>query len=78
MAGSTFGARVTSFDYRNITAIEVNKKLVTAVIEVIAAGYQGTASTNFWSSKDGVDPYRISNCLPLGRDDANKADRNSR
>jgi hypothetical protein len=74
MAGSTFGARVTSFDYRNITAIEVNKKLVTAVIEVIAAGYQGTASTNFWSSKDGVDPYRISNCLPLGRDDLNKAE----
>jgi hypothetical protein len=74
MAGSTFGARVTSFDYRNITAIEVNKKLVTAVIEVIAAGYQGSMPTHFWSSKEGADPYKLSNCLPLGRAEADKAE----
>jgi hypothetical protein len=74
MAGATFGARVTSFDYRNITAIEVNKKLVTAVIEVIAAGYQGVRATSFWSTKDGQDAYKISNCLPLARAEADKAE----
>jgi hypothetical protein len=74
MAGSTFGARVTSFDYRQITAIELNKKLTTAVIEVIAAGYQGTQATSYWSQKEGKDPFKISNCLPLPRSDATKAE----
>jgi hypothetical protein len=74
MAGATFGARVTSFDYRNITAIEVNKKWATAVIEVIAPGYQGTMPTHFFSTKEGQDPYKISNCLPIGRADADKAE----
>jgi hypothetical protein len=74
MAGSTFGARVTSFDYRQITAIELNKKLTTAVVEVIAAGYQGTQATSYWSQKEGKDPFKTSNCLPLPRSDAPKAE----
>jgi curved DNA-binding protein CbpA len=75
MAGSAFGSRVTSFDYRNITAIEVNKKLVTAVIEVISAGYQGSMATHFFSTKEGVDPYQLSNCLPLNRTQTDAAGR---
>jgi hypothetical protein len=73
MAGSAFGAKVTAFDYRQITAIELNKKLTTAVIEVIAAGYQGTRKTSFWSQEDGEDAWKTSNCLPLGRNEAEKA-----
>jgi hypothetical protein len=74
MAGAAFGARVTSFDYRNITAIELNKKMTTAVIEVIAAGYQGVNATSVWSSKEGRDPYKLSNCLPLMRETADQAE----
>src|SRR5437899_2701414 len=52
MAGATFGAKVTSFEYRDISAIEVNKKLTTAVIEVMAPGYQGTRATSYWDTSN--------------------------
>lgn len=74
MAGTTFGARVTTFDNRNITAIEVNKKWATAVIEVIATGYQGTQETSYWAQKGAKSAYQTSNCLPLNRSDADKAE----
>ena len=75
MAGSTFGARVTSFEYRDISAIEVNTKLATAIIEVMAPGYQGTRSTSYWdtSNKSGNSAWQISNCLPLSRKAADAA-----
>jgi hypothetical protein len=74
MAGTAFGAKVTSFDYRNITAIEVNKKMVTAVIEVIAAGYQGVQDTSWWTNHGGQSASATSNCLPISRAAADAAE----
>jgi len=74
MAGATFGAKVASFDYRSITAIEVNKRMVTAVIEVIAAGYQGVHDTSWWTSQGGQSAAQTSNCLPIGRPAADAAE----
>jgi DnaJ domain len=74
MAGTTFGAKVTSFDYRSITAIEVNKKMMTAVIEVIAAGYQGVQDTSWWTTNGAQSASATSNCLPLGRTAADTAE----
>ena len=38
MAGASFGARVTSFAYRDISAVEVNTGMMNGVIEVITSG----------------------------------------
>ncbi len=75
MAGATFGARVTSFEYRDISAIEVNTKLTTAVIEVMTPGYQGTRPSSYWSTsnKHGDSAWQISNCLPMNRKQADAA-----
>lgn len=37
------------------------------VVEVIAAGYQGTKGVKYWSSEAGTDPFQISNCLPASK-----------
>lgn len=38
MVGATFGGRTTSFDYRNITAVEVRTSLASGYFEVTAGG----------------------------------------
>jgi hypothetical protein len=65
MAGASFGAKVTSFNYSDISAIEVNTNWRTGVIEVITSGYQGTKGTKYWSSDAEHDPFKISNCIPI-------------
>jgi curved DNA-binding protein CbpA len=72
-ASSAFGAKVTSFEYRNITAIEMNKKLTTGVIEVIAAGYQGIRGVD-WGGKNGESAFDAANCLPVIRAQADAAE----
>jgi hypothetical protein len=65
MAGATFGAKVTSFPYRDISAIEVNTTWMSGVIEVIVPGYDGRKPTSYWSGDKDKDPFKISNCLPI-------------
>jgi hypothetical protein len=67
MAGSALGAKVANFDYRSVTSIEVNKKMTTAVIEVIAAGYQGVYDASWWTSQGAQSAAQTSNCLPIGQ-----------
>ncbi len=69
-AMATFGARVTSFYYRDITGIEVNTGLVQGVIEINTPSYQGTAQKDFWSVRDNSkDPFQVTNCLPISKRD---------
>jgi Short C-terminal domain len=65
MAGATFGAKVTSFPYRDISAVEVNTTWMSGVIEIIVPGYDGRKPTSYWSSDKDKDPFKISNCLPI-------------
>jgi len=65
LAGATFGARVTAFYYKDITGIEMNTGLTTAVLEILTPSYQGTADRDFWSLGRDRDPFRVSNCIPL-------------
>lgn|SRR5215204_5215017 len=66
-AGATFGARVTSFYYRDITGIEVNTGLMQGVIEINTPSYQGTAQKDFWSTGKNNNPHYITNCLPISK-----------
>src|SRR5580693_4387620 len=40
MAGTTFGGKATSFDYRTIVGVETRSGFGTAEFEIIAAGLQ--------------------------------------
>lgn len=65
IAGATFGGRVASFHYKDITGIEVNTGLVTGVIEISTPSYQATEEKDFWSTERDRDPAKLSNCLPI-------------
>ena len=65
MAGATFGGRVTSFNYRDITAFEVNTGWTTGVVEILASGYLGGKEKDYWASDKDRDPFKMSNCVPI-------------
>lgn len=69
MAGATFGQRVSSFYYRDITGVEVNTGLLNGVIEVCTPSYEGTRQKDFWSMDKDRDPWKVSNCLPIVKPD---------
>ncbi len=69
-AGATFGARVTSFYYRDITGIEINTGLLQGVIEINTPSYQGTAQKDYWNVRDqNKNPFLVTNCLPISKRD---------
>ncbi len=79
MAGSLGGARVTSFYYRDITGIEYNSGMVTGVVEILTASYNGSANKDFWKgttkprNADSNDPWTLSNTLPFGKSEYSMA-----
>lgn len=73
MAGSLMGGRNTVFYFNDITAIEYNSGLMSGVLEVLTASYQGSANKDFWQgtlksrNADSNDPFTLSNTLPLAK-----------
>lgn len=67
MAGATFGSRVTSIYYRDITSIEVNTGLLMGVIEVCTPSYEGTRQKSYWDLDKDRDPKQLSNCIPISK-----------
>lgn len=71
MAGSLGGARVSTFYYRDITGIEYNSGMVTGVVEILTASYNGSANKDYWRgitkgrNTDSNDPWTLSNTLPF-------------
>jgi len=71
-AGATFGERVTTFYYRDITGIDVNTGLVNGAIEISTPSYQGTEQKGFWNTDRTRDPATLSNCISLSKSDLEK------
>ena len=73
MSGSLGGARVSSFYYRDITGIEYNSGLISGIVEILTASYDGSANKDYWKGKDkgrnadSNDPWTLSNTLPLDK-----------
>lgn len=65
--GSSFGGRVTTIPLADISAIQVNKGMITGSIEVVAAGYGAHKASDFWSVGDKDDPWKRPNCLPADK-----------
>ena len=70
MAGATFGAEMTSWDYRNLVGVQLHTGMMSGAVVLQAPGQTGT-KTSAWGQGDG-DPYKAPNAIPLKRpyDDA--------
>jgi hypothetical protein len=66
MAGQTFGGKVTSFEYRNITAVEVRMSLMTGSFEISAGGVQG-AERSYWKAESPNSAWKAPNTIPINR-----------
>lgn len=79
MAGSFGGGRSTTFFFRDVTGLEFNSGIVSGVLEVLTASYQGTANKDYWRgtkksrNADSNDPFTLSNTLPLNKFEYNNA-----
>lgn len=76
MAGSLGGSRDATFYFRDITGIEYNSGMLTGVLEILTASYQGSENKDYWTgilngnkNKAGNDPRTLSNTLPLVKSD---------
>lgn len=79
MSGSFGGGRTTTVFFRDVTGLEYNSGILTGVLEVLTASYQGTANKDFWRGRnqsrnaDSNDPFTLSNTLPLSKIEYNNA-----
>ena len=71
MAGATFGCRVTSIYYKDITSIEINTGMMRGVIEICTPSYQGNKNKDFWADiwswNSDRSPWQVSNCIPIDK-----------
>jgi hypothetical protein len=71
VAGAMGGERTSVIYFVDITGIEYNSGLMTGVLEVLTASYQGSANKDYWRgtldsrNADSNDPFVLSNTLPL-------------
>jgi len=70
LAGATFGAEMTSWDYRNLVGVQLHTGMMTGTVILQGPGQSGT-KTSYWAHGDG-DPYKAPNAIPISRpfDDA--------
>lgn len=79
MAGSFGGERSAIFYFSDVTGLEYNSGMMSGVLEVLTASYNGTANRDYWrgSTKsrnaDSNDPWTLSNTLPLMKTEYNAA-----
>jgi hypothetical protein len=73
MAGTLGGSRISTFYYSEITGIEYNTGLLSGVLEILTASYDGSANKDFWQgtlsgrNSNSNDPWTLSNTLPLDK-----------
>ncbi|HUZ90051.1 MAG TPA: hypothetical protein VMU49_09535 [Candidatus Acidoferrales bacterium] len=66
-AGQTLGGKVTSFDYRNITSIEVRTSIMTGTFEIATGGVQGTERSYWQGSNKASSAWRAPNVIPIAK-----------
>jgi hypothetical protein len=65
MAGSSFGGKVTSFDYKNITSVEVRMSPLAGAFQLSAGGIQASDKGYWGQGKD--DAYKSPHMVPVLR-----------
>ncbi len=65
MAGSTFGAKVSSFDYRSISSVEVKMGPMSGAFQISGGGVQ-SRDVGYWGSGK-QDSHKAPNMVPIFR-----------
>jgi hypothetical protein len=65
-AGQTLGGKVTSFNYRNITSVEVRTSIVTGTFEISAGGMQGP-ERSYWTATGPNGAWHAPNTIPISK-----------
>ncbi len=63
MAGASLGAKVTSFDYKNITSVEVKMGPLAGAFQISAGGIQASDKGYWGQGKD--DAYKSPHMVPV-------------
>ncbi|WP_345503905.1 SHOCT domain-containing protein [Pedococcus ginsenosidimutans] len=65
MAGASFGAELTSWDYRNLVGVQLHTGMMSGAVILQGPGQSGS-KTSTWRNKDD-DPYKAPNAIPVTR-----------
>ncbi len=65
MAGSSFGAKATTFDFRTITSVEVRTGPITGAFSLSAGGVSQKDRT-YWGQQ-GNDAYKSPDAIPIAK-----------
>lgn len=63
LAGATFGAKVTTWEYANLAGVQLETTLMTAVLTLQAPGVE-SVDTSYWKSGKS-DPWKAPHALPI-------------
>jgi len=53
MAGATFGSELTSWDYRNLSGVQIHTGMMSGAVVLQAPGQPGH-STSYWTAQDPI------------------------
>jgi hypothetical protein len=67
MAGATFGSKTLDFPYDQITGIELHVGAMTGYLQIVSPSFQGNLPQSYWTRDKGHDPWKLPNCIPVGR-----------
>jgi hypothetical protein len=71
MSGATFGKKIASWDYRNLSGVQIETGVVSGVLALQGAGI-ASGDTSYWKSgKD--DPWKAPYALALSREHFDQA-----
>ena len=65
-SGQTLGGKVTSFEYRNISSVEVRASIITGTFEISSGGMQGS-ERSYYSANKGDGAWHAPNTIPISK-----------
>ncbi len=66
-AGATFGAISATIYYRDVTGVQIGRRIFSGWIEIHSPSFQGGDRTRTLQNPAKHDPFRQPNCLPMRR-----------
>lgn len=67
LAGATFGSKTLDFPYDQVTGIELHVGAMTGYLQIVSPSFQGNLPQSYWTRDKGHDPWKLPNCIPVGR-----------
>jgi len=65
-SGQTLGGKVTSFEYRNISSVEVRTSIITGTFEISSGGMQGP-ERSYYSANKADGAWHAPNTIPISK-----------